>query len=353
MNLKEREKLQPLLTQEGVSYGIAANRTFLVAAMLQSDFLHRRDSDVYLQRGPAGGWLFPIEMEMEYLGKPVSMLPSVIPVPERFVGHERIYMVGGGYRGNWAVDFEDLAKADLESVYRLIHLVKPWSTYEEIRELVNRRFIEGSREEYARDEFMFPVDTFIEVGNFSIYKIFQQIPISPALLTSGTDYLYHALLNNVHLPMLYHNRRVVHRHTGDRQEEAWIFSYHSRLAMYRCVNKYYALLYKEISANREHYWNDDKGFLADRIGAYLLELSERNLQEEQMNVLESMVEIYNRSGIDKYVRLAEHLSKHRAMILQKSASDVRDHAFLTLAWPQLINFASEHGRELLAFVRER
>ena len=56
------------LFRQCYSYGMTYNRIFVIAAILGADYIHRRDSDVFMQV-IEGNNLSPLEIEMKYLGK--------------------------------------------------------------------------------------------------------------------------------------------------------------------------------------------------------------------------------------------------------------------------------------------
>ncbi|GKX31033.1 hypothetical protein SH1V18_35130 [Vallitalea longa] len=346
LNIENKEEILQLLINNELSYGLAANRLSLIASLFHADYLHRRDSDVYLQKLDNRQLVKPIEIEMKYLGKKISEIDEGIYGKENYPEDETIYMVGGGYKGNWAVDFEDLARTKMEALVKLLHLVKPLLSYDDVKEIVKKRFILGSKEMYKKDNVLFTTDNYIEAGNFSLYKIFKYIPFSPAIETSGTDYLYHALLGNLRKPMLYHNRRVIHGYTPDRKGAEQTCMYHLRLAMYRCLSRYYMLLYKEILRDKNIFMKNEL-FNHTVIGKFLIDISKKDLKREQKEILDAMIDIYKGVNDNKYTILANNIIKNKDYIINKSSMDVYNHGILTLQWSNITKFAEENSRYLL------
>lgn len=336
MNIPNKSEILSLLVNKELSYGNAANRTFVVAAALNADYIHRRDSDTYLQNNQTGSILSPLELELKFLGKKISEVKNDVSGTCNFSPDDTVYMVGGGYKGNWPLDYEDLVTINVESLYKLVHLGKPILSDEQNKDYVQRRYIYGSEEVYQNDEVSYSVENFIDAGNFSLYKIFNYLPISPASETTGTDYFYHAILGKLHMPMIYHNRRVLHKHDPERYINQQMYSYHLRLVKSRCLVRCYTSLFKDMTANRNCYFEDNR-FLAENLANQLIFISNKDLSEDQEYVIDSMVDIYQKTGSAKYAELANFIKENKRTVIQQTPKDVYNYGILTKIWPDLID----------------
>ncbi|MBU7595706.1 DUF6271 family protein [Metabacillus halosaccharovorans] len=340
-NLDNKTHLISLLNSDELSYGMAANRTFLLAAVLNCQYLHRRDSDVFINNRKENKSVpLPIEIEINYLGNKCQ--------DRNIKSHEgTIYMVGSGYLGDWAIDLMDMAKQNFESFCDYILVGKSGNTKEEVEKIVNDRFIQGYSEEYVKDEIYIPGrQNYIEVGNYSLYKIFLSLPLSPAIGTIGTDYFYHALMGNLGMPMVYHNRRLVHKHSKDRKDIKQLYDYHFRLVKHRCLVLYYSKLYKNVREKGVKI--KGKNTLdTELIRDELIDISRHILYKEQENIIQKICEVYRNSNMKKYINISEFIETKKMDIINSTHQDVYNHAMLINIWPQLIEFARERGLEYI------
>lgn len=341
----EKDILLRLLTGRKYSYGMAANRTFLVAALFDCDYLHRRDSDTFIQHLDDGRILSPLEIELKFLGRNILTLKDLVDDSYLFSSDETVYMVGGGYKGNWAIDYEDLVE-DIDSLNKLIHLAKPSMSCDEIKDYVNRKYINGCKEKYENDILSFSLSKFIDVGNFSLYKIYNFLPVSPAVETSGTDYFFHGILEQLGKPKLYHNRRVIHKYDSDRYDDNSLNSYHLSKAKARCLALYDNLLFEEIRKNKELYFKGGT-FFTQEIASYLIKLAEKDLIREQENILDLMISSYKDTKMEKYIKLAEYINSNKSSIVCKTSEDVHAHGVLISKWTKIIEYVKSNKKNLL------
>jgi len=343
LGARNREELSPLLTGNKYSYGMAANRTFLLAAFFGADYLHRRDSDTFLQHTEAKNVLSPLDLELKYLGKKLGPAGVVSPRASAPYLSDRIYMVGSGCVGDWSVDYEDLVEKNIESLYRLVQVSKPAMPYAEIKDYVDRKYVLGSREKYERDFLSLKFESFIDVGNSSVFEVYNQLPVSPAVQTSGVEYFFHEVLGALKMPKLYHNRKTIHRYDSGRYDKDKANSYHLTKAKARCLAPLYASLYKTIAAEPGEYFESGV-FNADKISDCLMLLADKNIRREQEGILTLMANSYTETGITKYVEAAKYILSQKSAILEQSVRDVYNHALLTKEWPNLISWFRKAGR---------
>ena len=326
---------------DSICYGRAANRLTILATLLNADYVHRRDSDVALSANLRARAAYPIEVEARFLGKTVSETEA-LPGSAEHRG-QSVLLVGGGYTGAWAVRFEELAEQDLNAVHDLIHLVRPWAKRSDIEKSVDERFVKGCQAVYDKDEFAFLKDTFIEGGNMAIERTLFALPFSPAIGVSGTDYLYHAVLNRFGQPMLSHNRRLHHEHGAERATEQAQQSYQLLLARYRCAARYYSHVYQALEASAA------VAFVAGELNTSLIadaieRASELDLVAEEHEVLTRLVEIFTRCAAPQFRSVGAWLESKRGTIVGRARGDLRRHGRLIRAWRPFLSAVAQ--REL-------
>lgn len=331
-NLLESYKFEKddieLLIGDGISYGKVVNRTSLIATMLGCEYIHRRDSDTRLQYLDSGVILAPLELEMKYLGKTSKDIPNGS-------SNNIIYMVGGSYKGNWGIDYEDL-RNQKEQLYSLFRLSKPTWKKEKLEKYINDKYIYGCNENYLVDEISFEKNGYIDVGNFSLYDIFKKCPVSPAMLTSGTDYFYHSLLNKLPNSKLYHNRRVIHKYDNKRYSDITIENYHLSKAQARCATLFENYLFdsnNKLDINSEH--------ISVNLGKRLMELAYYDCDHELIRILESMITTYAKTDMDKYIRCAKYINENKNKIIKNTKRDILYFGKLCMMWSELISIFQE------------
>lgn len=311
------------------SYGMTYNRIFVIAALLGADYIHRRDSDVYTQHID-GKNLSPFEMEMKYLGKELGSVSG------KSEDSDTVYMVGGAYRGNWPISYQDIAEKDISIVYKLIKNGRPDQTDEEIADFVQKKMVRGCSEVYDYDKIDHYSKDMVEVGSQAIYKLFKYLPIPPAEQTSGLDYMINFLLECSESPIVYHNRRVHHVYTGERQEHCWNEKYHIGLAEYRAwypVNKKLKTLF---SRSME---KDYEG-ISEKMVSALDTINWSSISSQQKEMLYRMSALYKESGNQNYIGAAAVIENNVDKIISKVKESVNTYKTLLVNWASLMDYAS-------------
>lgn len=312
------------------SYGMTYNRIFVIAAILGADYIHRRDSDVYTQHID-GKNLDPFELEMKYLGKPLNC------VSEKFSDDSTVYMVGGAYRGNWPISYQDIADNDISIVYKLIKNGRPEMNDEQIVNFVQKKMVKGCSEVYDFDKIEYYSKDMVEVGSQAIYKMFRYIPIPPAEQTSGLDYMINFMLECSNSPIVYHNRRVNHVYTDERKEHRWNEKYHIGLAEYRAwypVNKKLKSLF---SSSSEKDYSNISLLMVDKLD----NINWNRISLQQTEMLHRMSELYKESGNNNYINAANVIDDNIESIIRKVKENVNTYKTLLINWASLMEYASE------------
>lgn len=101
------------------------NKLFLMTCSLGADALHRRDSDTRLIFDELKAEeLYPIELELNYLGKRISDCSNItINTVDKSILNREIWVVGGNYYGEWNLDVRDFARVSFDPIYRLYELL--------------------------------------------------------------------------------------------------------------------------------------------------------------------------------------------------------------------------------------
>lgn len=320
--LKKRvEKIpQRLLFGNEFSYGKMMNRLFMVSSILECDFLHRRDSDTYLQ-DYMGKIVDPLEIEFEFLGN------------THYDG--KIYMVGSSYIGDWGIDYSDVSD-DFPLLKRLFRLSKKDYTEEELEKYILDKYINGSREFYAgKDELSFRKANYIDAGNYSIYEIFKYIPMNPSENTSGTDYIFHELLDLFKYSKMFHNRRVMHEYANDRYSLLSTDLYNEAKLYSRLVG-----VYNKVAINRikdlEHPLTFES-LNQHLIDSYLVSIDSDYVKQEIFRVIEEFELAYRQINDTKYNNFLDCIKRNHFDIAMKVEYKIKNHIQLLKLWEKIIN----------------
>ncbi|SET64635.1 DUF6271 family protein [[Clostridium] polysaccharolyticum] len=334
--------LYELLNPSGLSYGAAANRTFLVAAALGSNIVFRRDSDT-LPQIKDGKFLFPSDIEDEYLGKNVCQIKDLLDKNDYAneldkMGNNPILMVGANYLGEWAGDYREMYEYDPDILKKHVWMNMPHKTSEEVDARIEYRYLQRNSDLHVEDRLQIVIDDLIEVGNFALKDVFLDVPLLPSEYALSMDYFYHSLFDELLLPKLYHNRHVQHFHTGERGSEAWFNRYHLGIAKSKVLRRYLAMVYKGISMNRERIL---KGGRIDNIEiAKIFEVVSKVSLEEASVLMDDLADLYSSINIEKYPKVAVLMREQKEEILLDAQKDIEKYAFLCKEWKALCEHAS-------------
>ena len=314
-----------------INYGAVLNKSFLIGAALGATSIHRRDSDT---KNPKELDTYsPLEYEMKYLGKKYSDCEEL-----KFDSQDDIYFVGGNYSGEWAGDFSALYQKDPTLLYRHVALNFPGRPMEEIAELAEKRYGSIDKGEEKEEPVKLVMDRMIELGNCGFYKIYEKYPVSPAARTTATDYFIHDLMFDSNLPNVYHNVRVEHYHTKERENSEWFFDYHLRSARYKVYNRIMKRFFK---AYREEYKSGNLMSGKELSKIMKDQFDKWDYKDEGTHVLKELQSIFLDSEIPEYVELSKRIAANTEMILGDVVNGVKDFILLLDNWGELINTAKK------------
>lgn len=231
--------LVDLLDYQGYSYGRVMNKQFLIAGMLGADYLHRRDSDVKIEKEMFG---YPSAVENKYLGKCVGDF-RILSGSQQHLDEQIIYMAGSGYSGgsNWKADFGIFLEQDSDLIYEVAGL---FHYGDDLLKEYLKEITEGNISITEKEKFL-PKHNHPKplCGNLAFYEIFKHIPCSTVLSTIGSDNLIRGFLKEMDMPIIYHTNYVYHEFGKERDSKdiQYLLSYWPRminkLAYYRLIDR--------------------------------------------------------------------------------------------------------------------
>ena len=191
------EKLYP---NKNVNYGNVFNRIFLFAQLFKAKVIIRRDSDCLIDNNGEFD-VFPIKIELDRIGKQIE--------------DKTVYIVGGGYKGKYNLDIDDLIKDGND--YTLVkELFTCMSIPAEHHDDIIEEEILGNNVDFVEDFIDNDSRAYPECGNVSLYKLHEYLPAPSQDFILGSDYFFIDVAVHTKLNVTYHNRAVIHKHTSDR-----------------------------------------------------------------------------------------------------------------------------------------
>ncbi|MDX3663093.1 DUF6271 family protein [Streptomyces sp. ID05-26A] len=311
-----------LMLPDALSYGACTNRAFLVAAALGCSSVHRRDSDLHYQTYQ-GESVFPIHAELLALGRPATEAVVVTNRLDPARAELPVALVGASFVGEMSVDLDDVR--DHPAYYDLVSLwAAPGSSEEEKRALVEESFT--GWDAFDGDQSVLDVvdPMRVDMHNISFHGLHERLPLPPATDTIGSDYFLIHVANKARLPAVVHNRHIVNFHTGERKSDAGFLDYQIRFAKFVLSMRYFHFIYERMDT-------DDPVTIA----AFVRESS---WQERDDDTVRRLEDAYRRLG-GRFVRVADHVRRHRERLLLEARRDVDDYALLIDAWAPLIEAA--------------
>ncbi|USS90480.1 DUF6271 family protein [Fructilactobacillus carniphilus] len=300
-----------LVVGEEFSYGKMVNKISIMANLLGTRYVHRRDSDVYLQ---ADRSVTPLLAELE-----------------GFAIDDKVKLVGSSYIGAWGIDYSDV-EDDQETLRKLFSLSKPNYTTAQLDDYINNKYVEGSKETFTgKLTFSEKKANYIDAGNFALKDIFLNVPVSPANVTSGTDYLYHNALGKSDWKMLYHNDRVIHRYNKDRYDRINHILYGDSKLLSRLMTTVTK------RALQDQTLSDDFAVMSQQLAdAYVAALKSDNLNDDLKDTFAKFVVVYAAIPHENYQAVAQHVAQHEDEYLAKTVRDVQNFVTLLRKWPDVM-----------------
>lgn len=305
-------ELSQLLVGEGFSYGKMVNKISIIANILNAQYIHRRDSDVYIQ---------------ETQDETTPLIAEVCA----FKNDPKCMMVGSSYIGAWGIDYSDV-EDDIDTLRKLFSLSKPSYTDEQLDDYINNKYILGSKEHFNGNLiFSERKANYIDAGNFALKDIFQYIPVSPADVTSGTDYLYNTVLGKSDWKMLYHNDRVFHRYATDRYQMINHITYGDSKLLSRLMTKVTQTALDDVKLS-----SDFKKMKEQLSNSYYFAIHSSDIKTKLMITVDNFIEVYSTIPHDNYKKIASHISKNKKYYVDKTLNDVSKFILLIDKWESVM-----------------
>lgn len=306
LNRRVSNNIIKLVTGNEFSYGKMNNKISIIANILGTDYIHRRDSDVALQY---------------YNNNIVSPLEVEILT---FLNTKNIFMVGSSYIGDWGIDYKKY-EDDLDLLLKLFALSKPNYSERELHQYIKEKYIYGCRDNYnGKDDISFKKSNYIDAGNFSIYKIFKYYPVPPAIGVSGTDYFYHFILNNLEKSKIFHNRRVLHKYSEDRYQITSNNTYDLSKLYSRVFTQYNNEVLDIMTQNKNNVLNKQP-----LISAYQKTLQNKKVLNNSNDIISRFKEVY----IDNYIGDIDFIKNiDNYKVIKKIELDVKEFIILIENW---------------------
>lgn len=305
-------KLAALVVGSGFSYGKMVNKISIIAHLLGAHYIHRRDSDVYLQANN-------------------TQITPLIAEMRAFNENDQFLLVGSSYLGAWGIDYSDVAD-DLPTLRKLFSLSKPTYSPSQLDDYINNKYVQGSTETFPGDlAFSEQKSNYIDAGNFALKEVFLKIPVSPANVTSGTDYLYHTLVGKSGWRMVYHNDRVVHQYNENRYDQIDHLTYGNSKLLSRLMTTVTNSALTDVSLS------DDFNDMAQQVAAaYLSTVDSAELLAKLKTTIQKFVAVYASIDLPHYQAIATNVAQQPDAYLEKTITDVHHFIDLIQNWPAIL-----------------
>ncbi|KJK51702.1 hypothetical protein UK23_06225 [Lentzea aerocolonigenes] len=331
--------LLDLMLPAGVSYGACTNRAFLLAAALGCESVHRRDSDFRYQIHD-GTKVFPVLHELTSLGWRARDVIGSVTETDLDPAHldRPVVLAGGSFIGELSVDIGEIAALDKEVYYDVVGLWAPagWSR-EEKRKLADDSFAGAGDEPFTGDHSVLSVvdPMHVDMCNIAFYQVHEQMPLSPATDTIGSDYFLHHLVRSAGLPGVLHNRHIVNYHTAERKTGAGFDAYHLRLTKFFLSMLYLHFVYDRMAELGDSLL-DSRFHVRTPVVAELIRNSTELAEDENAERLDVLGRSYRKLG-GRYAAFAATLPERGPLLLAEAERDAADFALLAEDWAALVS----------------
>lgn len=326
----DRAKYESCFVPQSINYGAVMNKIYLLAAALQYDVIHRRDSDTILQENCP----YPLEVEILNIGK----------VNPCFESKREVAIVGSGYVGEWNLDIKEFVVGNDQLFRRFLSCLN-------ISEQAHDDFMKETYEEceryFKKDEFQYVIGKetkMPEAGNFAIYKIFEEFPCLPADYTLGSDYFTFKMAIAFEYPVLFHERRVFHTYHEGRKSADNMKRYVKSLAKF-CdhspvywyfVNQVALPLMEELKNSGESVKDWDMDMILDKLSDGMIGLKDVVCQTRKENIKMLALDFLS----EKYPIDAKNIAQDVDKIINTCKDDYVLHGDLMKNWKRLMKAAN-------------
>ncbi|WP_333762256.1 DUF6271 family protein [Streptomyces sp. IBSBF 2390] len=335
----EPERLLRLMLPSAVSYGACTNRAFLLAAALGCSSLHRRDSDSAYQLHD-GRPVFPVHHELPWLGRPAAeaaaggLRTDLGPAH----AHRPVSLAGASFIGELSVDIAEIQHLDEGIYHDVVSLWAPGDWPEErTRQLVEESFTGAGTAPFTGDRATLTrVDPMrVDMCNVAFDRaVYERMPLPPATDTIGSDYFLLHLVHDAGLPGILHNRHIENFHTPERRTDGGFAAYQRRFVKFLLSMLYFHHVYDRMAAEGAALLDERHRVRPGTVTALLRESAGLDRAQNVWR-LDRVDTAYRKLG-GRYALFADRLAAERDRLLDEAEADIEDYAYLTEAWPALV-----------------
>ncbi|MFZ0666137.1 MAG: DUF6271 family protein [Acidimicrobiales bacterium] len=349
----DHDRLRSILLPAGISYGSGPDLAFLLAINLGCDFVHRRDSDVYLDEHRPDA--LPIELELGAIGKSIKDLKLVAEPPEGVLEKRdtRVRLVGTSTFGALTLDRRDLFAAGEEYAVAFQQLGRPGVERHIVREEAVSYLQEEPSTRYDTDFYELDEDGRVEMEACCFWEAFRFLPEMTTDIM-GCDYMIKDALWQAGLLSIFHSRKLRHRYEQARADQTdldFAVNYSLRDVQYIQIGRIWQEQARIIRDGSRPLF-DDTGFHADVYAEAFDAASERcgavleEVRKGAQSVYESAAAAASGPLASRLRAVAEALEKAGTGLDRHVVEAVSDFTFLVRAWPSLISAAE--GSQMLS-----
>jgi len=343
---KDKLYLKSLLLPQGISYGAGPNKAALLAAALNINTLHRRDSDTYPDTYK-NTVLYPSFLECQYSGKTLRDVKDKLQLKKLFPykNNSIIYFVGSDYLGDSPLDMEELSNISNDLLIDQKKLDHPDWDIDRIRSRVTEYFLNRNPKKYKKDESILDEKGLTEMGISCTYKLFKYLPEMPIKNALGCDYMQKNLLYRLKYPIIYHNRRGKHKYSDERGEgsdDDYFVDYNLRNVRFKLVMKIRSKHNKYLEENLEELISEKK-IINSEFYIHSFQLALNNMDKKELLVLvDGISNIYKNAyeqsnkKIKKFVFFTNELQKLKETLIGDVFEGITDYCNLIKHWDSLI-----------------
>lgn len=324
--LKDEHKrvFKKLYPNEHVNYGNVFNRIFIFAMLMQADRIHRRDSDILIDRSIHGEKVYPIENELHYLGKEIE--------------GKIVYLCGGGYKGKYNLDIESLIE---DGDYKLVRELFTCMSIPEAHhdDIINDEIL-GNNKPFEQDKVRFDSRDYPECGNISLYKLHRYFPSPVQDYILGSDYFFIDMAVHSKLHVTYHNRAVIHSYTTERKVNLRkVYNYWKGFLMLIDSQIFYRNYYEKFIDHKNYNEMNFETHIGEGVNdmeAFLTDFCE-NYMEQRKDKLLSCINLLRKAKDSQLKETADMLNNPEICteILRLTEQSIKEHMELIKAWSDI------------------
>jgi hypothetical protein len=223
----------------------------------------------------------------------------------------------------------------------------PAATRESLEQRVRRNYLERNPGLYERDQVEVDTTGTTELGVSCCHRVFLDLPEMPIRATLGCDYFQKNLLYRLGWPVLYHNRRVGHRYSRDRDTRSsddTFVDYNLMDARYKVLWRVWSRHNRQLEQQRAQLIGSSDDILIDpSVYAESFDIaSQITPRAELIDIVDELGAIYRSAfklapGKLRYAQLADVLLATKGQIVDDVVAGIADYTTLIRLWRRLID----------------